>query len=224
MVYVADIADYSEDFLEKAVLLLPPEKRNDVLKITNLKAKNESVLAWLLLRYALAENGITFFFNLEFSEMGKPSFEKTNIFFNLSHSGKKVCAALSFESEIGVDIQIQNRFSDKMKNRVFCEHERSSSKRFKDIDHCFTRLWAIKESYLKNIGTGIAFDLKSLDFSDSLCNDFFESNCLFYTVFEIDDYALSVCSSEKEKQLLQYVTADKLIDFVKNNGICRKGE
>lgn len=215
MVYVADIADYSEGFFEKAALLLPPEKYDDVLKITNSKARNESCFAWLLLRYALVENGITDFFDLKFSERGKPSFINKNIFFNLSHSGKKVCVALSFESEIGIDIQFQSRFSDKMKKRVFCEHELSSSEKFTDVDRCFTRLWAVKESYLKNIGTGIAFDLKSLDFSNGLSNDFFESDCLFYTVFEIDNYALSVCSGEKEKQLLRHVTADKLIDFVK---------
>ncbi len=215
MIYLADVSNFKEDFFEKAVLLLPDEKRSHILGITNEKAKKESTLAWILLWFALAQNGISHFPNLKFSEREKPSFEKSDIFFNLSHSEKKVCAAFSFEADIGVDIQVVSNFSDKMKKRVFCENELAVAESFEDSNRYFTKLWAIKESFLKNTGIGIAFDLKSLDFSKNIKNVFFGTDDLFYSVFSLETYELSVCSSEKEKQQLINVSGSELVEFVK---------
>ena len=214
MVFLAEISDYSKEFFEKAALLLPPEKRSEIFNITNKRARNESVLAWTLLRFALAKNNITVIPPLSFSERGKPFFRDEKIFFNLSHSKEKVCVALSFRSEIGTDVQAESDFSDKMKKRVFCENELIVAEGTEKPYVAFTRLWAMKESYLKNTGSGIAFDLKSLDFSKPLLSESFESEGLYYCVFDLDGYALSVCSSEKEKQRLISVAADELSEFV----------
>lgn len=214
MVFLTEISDYSKEFFEKAALLLPPEKRSEIFNITNERARNESVLAWTLLRFALAKNNITVIPPLSFSERGKPSFVGQKIYFSLSHSKNKVCAAISFESEIGTDVQAESIFSDKMKRRVFCDNELRTAERTENPNKFFTTLWAVKESYLKNTGSGIAYNLKSLDFSKALSFDFFEEQERYYTVFYFDGYALSVCSSEKEKQRLFSVAANELVEFV----------
>lgn len=223
MVYLADISDFKDEFFENAALLLPAEKREPILAIKNERAKRESVLAWTLLRFALAQNGVSSLPELNFSEKGKPYFKKNGVFFNLSHSKTKVCTALSFEGDIGVDVQVESNFSDEMRKRVFCKNE-FAAEGFENSNRIFTRLWAIKESFLKNSGVGIAFDLKSLDFSNGIQEDFFEKDCLFYSLFSFEAYELSVCSKEKERQRLTIVFESELVEFVNNNGFCREGE
>ena len=224
MVYIADINDFSAQFFKDALSLLPEKKREEVLKITHETARKETVLAWVLLRFALDGKGVTVLPSLSFSERGKPRFENEKLFFNLSHSKGRVCAAISTTGEIGVDVQKKSAFSKNMKKRVFTENECLLGE--KQADECafFTRLWAIKESYLKNTGTGIAFDIRSLNFSKQCLFDFFEKDGLYYSVCADNEFAFSVCAKEKREQVFRAVPCEALIEYYKTAVRAAKGE
>ena len=224
MVYIADINDFNALFFKEALRLLPEKKREEVLKITHETARKETVLAWVLLRFALGEKGITVLPRLTFSERGKPRFENEKLFFNLSHSKGRVCAAISAAGEIGVDVQKKSAFSKNMKRRVFTEDECLLGE--KQADECafFTRLWAIKESYLKNTGTGIAFDIRSLDFSKQCLFDSFEKDGLYYSVCADKEFAFSVCAKEKGERVFRAVPCEALVEYCKTAVCAAKGE
>uniref|UniRef100_A0A6G1S462 L-aminoadipate-semialdehyde dehydrogenase-phosphopantetheinyl transferase n=1 Tax=Aceria tosichella TaxID=561515 RepID=A0A6G1S462_9ACAR len=105
--------------------------------------------------------------------------------FNVSHSGDYcVLAGVWSKREspiirVGVDVtkiikkestSELNRFLDLMSKRPFTIDEwdtvkKATSDRQKCIN--FTRLWCLKESYIKAIGLGLAFNLRRIDFKFS---------------------------------------------------------
>lgn len=224
MVYIADTNDYDDSFFENAVFILPHKKREEVVKIKHELSKKETVLAWALLRFVLNKIGKLDFPTLAYSEKGKPFFKKENLFFNLSHSKGKVCAAISDVGEIGIDVQKKSSFSVNMIKRVFAENECQLSENLPDKDSFFTRLWAIKESFLKNTGVGIAFDIRSLDFSKQCLFDKFEKDGLCYNVWCDGEFSFSVCAKEKGEQVFKNVAPESIIEFCKITAAAAKGE
>lgn len=210
MVLVTSLVGLEDAFFEKRALLLPEEKRRQLSAIKNVKSIKETTLAWLLLRRALGMKSDEKFPPLSFSDRGKPCFENSEFRFNLSHSSSMVCVAVSTKEEIGVDVQKKSFFSEKVKKRVFCTAEIKSGEAYSDPDLYFTRLWAIKESYLKQTGVGIAFDFRRLDFSKECRKSYFEKNGLCYTVKKIESYCFSVCTTKKGKQVFVNVQATDL--------------
>lgn len=215
MVYYCRISDFDDEFFLKAVEYLPNSKKTSVLKTKNIKSKRETILAWLLLRFSLGSDAESLFKRVRFSSNGKPSFENEQLYFNLSHSKDLVCAAISLNGEIGVDIQAESNFKDNLISRVFSENEIEKSASASNKNTFFTRIWAIKESFLKQNGCGIAFDLKSLDFSESLCEETFKSEKLFFSVKKLEEYYFSVCASSDEPQSFEEISVSSLKNMIK---------
>lgn len=115
--------------------------------------------------------------------------------FNVSHSGE-YCVLAGFvateEEELyslGVDItkivskknkQELDRFLSLMKRREFTKQEWKTVEEDARTDRqkCinFTRLWCLKESYIKAIGLGLAFKLDRIEFQVESPNQFQSSN------------------------------------------------
>ena len=99
---------------------------------------------------------------------GKPSLAGVDwLRFNLSHSGEWLAVALSFQSDLGLDLERMRRFSDR---ELFVERCCTP------IEACFVRehsgaererallsLWTLKEAYSKAIGTGIRGPMREID-------------------------------------------------------------
>lgn len=102
--------------------------------------------------------------------------------FNVSHSGD-FCVLVGYfsraeqsEMSVGVDVtkivrkdsrEELERFLSLMSRREFSHSEWSTVEQAKtDRDKCinFTRLWCLKESYIKSIGLGLAFKLRRIEF------------------------------------------------------------
>lgn len=86
--------------------------------------------------------------------------------FNLSHSGEyAVCAITDPEKESGIGADIQNITTDRegIAKRFFSKAESEWLSRIpvsaKDV--AFTRLWTLKEAYIKLTGEGLSRDLGS---------------------------------------------------------------
>ncbi len=121
-------------------------------------------------------------------ENGKPVFERDDMHLSVSHSGGFVAMAWSDEP-VGVDIQrivpmgnIERRLLTDSECKVL--EDRS--------DRSLTRVWTIKESYLKMTGDGIAKGLPGLDvLSDE--SPVIKEGYRFHTFDVSDDVIVAIC-------------------------------
>lgn len=119
---------------------------------------------------------------------GKPFFEDSDIYFNVSHSGEYVACAYG-DKEVGVDIQKNKELKDNLVKRI--SHE-------KDDTVNPLAIWVIKESYVKLLGQGLSFDMRRcyIDFEKNMVIDMSGANK--NASFELhkisEDYLLSVCT------------------------------
>ncbi len=125
------------------------------------------------------------------NEKGKPYIKNSDIFFNISHSDEYVVLAQS-KSEIGVDIQKHKNQNLDVARRFFAESEYLYLQTVNDKNKEFFRLWTLKESYMKALGTG--FSLPMCDFEIKFEKSIPEiSDCEFFEYTFIENYSLSVC-------------------------------
>lgn len=112
--------------------------------------------------------------------------------FNVSHSGDYCilvgCWAQEYPANlsaitVGADVMKiidktgpeLERFLDLMSRRPFTKDEWNTVEQVEnEIQKClnFTRLWCLKESYIKSVGLGLSFGLHRLDFRTSLSSRF----------------------------------------------------
>jgi 4'-phosphopantetheinyl transferase len=111
--------------------------------------------------------------DIQFShgQNGKPFLANASdppVFFNLSHSGSFVVAALCHDRELGVDVEIVRpmKSAQRLAERFFSESEARELEKIEEHDRAFFHLWTCKEAYLKAIGTGLTIPLRSVEISD----------------------------------------------------------
>ncbi|HAJ96652.1 MAG TPA: phosphopantetheine-protein transferase [Ruminococcus sp.] len=131
--------------------------------------------------------------SLSRTESGKPYFtEFPDVHFNLSHcNGMAVCLLSKYEC--GVDVEQCRKLRPKVVEKVFSPDEKRALKETDNPDFLFTRLWTLKESYVKALGKGIAYPMKTLNFQ--LDGDFVYSNrpdACFWHLTE-GNFAISMC-------------------------------
>ena len=145
MIYFFD--DY-ENFSAENFLKFLPKNRHE--KFNRLKRKidrENCVVAYLLLRFALKENGIEDF-EIVVGENGKPFLKSGEMFFNISHCAEGVAVALDTAS-VGIDVQEIGGFNEKVAKRFFDESENKKINASPDKAKVFTRIWTLKESAIK---------------------------------------------------------------------------
>ena len=101
-----------------------------------------------------------------YSATGKPAV--CGIEFNVAHSGDVILLA-THRSNIGVDVEHLDRRVDvaALARLCFTRRERALILEGAAIQKAFFRLWTRKEAWLKAIGTGLAFPLRSVDVTDA---------------------------------------------------------
>ena len=184
--YTRDISYLSDRKLFDELLLCVPASRRD--KIMRYRFERDRMLslgAWLLLGEALDTyvsclpsgvgsdtSPLSFlrnhpdFTGLEpsITEEGKPYFpEYPDLHFNISHSGTYVMAAVS-GMPCGCDIQTITHADMALAERFFAPEETSLIRNEPEgpsRDLLFTRIWTLKESYIKAIGRGLSVPLDS---------------------------------------------------------------
>jgi len=111
--------------------------------------------------------------------IGDPDDHSSAIKFSVSHHGEWVCVALSLGPLIGCDIASASipghgddleSFTEMMQNELSVgewttlQKQPTSSERLR----MWSVYWSLKESLLKAVGCGLAFDLNTIDFSELL--------------------------------------------------------
>lgn len=136
---------------------------------------------------------------VSYRENGKPYLPRfPHIHFNLSHSGNKALAVFA-GVETGCDIEPFQKADLDLAKRFFTRKEydfivgqQGSTRQ----DEAFTRLWTLKESFLKAVGTGLMLSLDAFEITISsegkivLCRKNNEARALCPGEFEFREYRL----------------------------------
>lgn len=135
------------------------------------------------------------------NEMGKPSLtEYPHIRYNLSHA-KGIAACIVTDRECGIDCEQVRKCSKGVMRRAFTEKERAlvESLPEEEQDGMFTRLWTLKESYVKAIGVGVSYPLDTVEFlfeGDEIITNITDCSFRQYLI-RGGRYIVSVCRINK---------------------------
>lgn len=172
-----------------------------MISIKDIPKEEQHSHAHKLLRECLKKCGIAYedgVTPLSYIGRGKPYLaEHPDKRFNLSHSDG-IAACIVSGRECGIDCERIKPYRINVLRRILSEKEQ---KMFEDTpkskrDLLFFRLWTLKESYIKAIGTGLTFPMSKAEFSFE--NGEILSNIgdhIFKQYILHDEFVVSVCIS-----------------------------
>lgn len=172
-------------------------RQNKILKCKQEQDKKRSLLAGILLMFALEQEGLSYeALEFETNEHGKPILKSVEgIEFSLSHAGNYALCCISDEA-IGADIEVLEKriFQEEKEddlNRMAAkilsesEYELFAGSDFEKKRRLFLKYWTRKESYSKALGMGLGMDFSKIDtesFKDSFWSDWIYEDC-FVSVY-----------------------------------------
>jgi len=170
-VVVADVELLMEEQMFTRMLMsVSPERQQKARRYKFPKGKALSLGAALALDKLLQRRGLRERDQRYIEgKHGKPSLaDHPEIHFSISHSSHFVACAMA-DCEIGIDIQHLVKVNEPLMRRVLSDEELGMVMALhgEERQMLFARLWALKEAYLKAVGTGITDDFPSF----SLEND-----------------------------------------------------
>ncbi|WP_281883684.1 4'-phosphopantetheinyl transferase superfamily protein [Paenibacillus sp. YYML68] len=143
--------------------LVSEERRSRMARFVRQEDADRCLLAGLLIRY-----GAERLFGIRHEEMtlstntyGKPSFARyPDIFFNAAHSGDWVVCAWD-SAPIGVDVEQLQEIDLSIADRFFSRPECAMLEEQPEAQRLelFYQLWALKESFIKQVGKGLSIPL-----------------------------------------------------------------
>ena len=149
--------------LVSALKEISEQRREQALKFKYEQGQRLCVLAYQLLKQALREGyDITENPVFDYNEHGKPSIVgHPDIFFNLSHCKEAVACVVS-DKPVGIDVESIREYKESLVNYTMNDEEIAQIKSAEAPEAFFIRLWTMKESTMKLIGTGISNDMKTV--------------------------------------------------------------
>lgn len=166
-----------------AARCVQPEEKERIGQFVFAKDAKSAMAGRLLIRKLVCEKmGFAWDgFRLERTARGKPFLLRTSSTpgvphwnFNVSHQGDYAVLAAEAGRQVGVDVMKTSRPGSssvqeffRIMNRQFTDLEwtniRKAGSDWDQLD-MFYRHWALKESFIKAIGTGLGFDLQRVEF------------------------------------------------------------
>ncbi|MRH99226.1 4'-phosphopantetheinyl transferase superfamily protein [Kriegella sp. EG-1] len=163
--------------------------------------------------------------DFDYSEYNKPTYlGNTELDFNVSHSNNQIIIGFSKKLTIGVDIEkIKNDFDalDLAKN-VFSNEEVNALSTYSgtSLYRAFYRGWTRKESFIKAVGEGLSYPLKSfsvtIDEDEKASFISIESkqeskqNWQLYSFIPTDGFIAAITTQGKPKRI-DYFDANKIL-------------
>lgn len=127
------------------------------------RPKQISLLAKQKLISIIKDKGLSFDTTIAVAEKGKPYFlYNDTLHFSISHTNSHIAIALD-NQPIGIDIEQKRRYKPDLVRRFFHSDEVAylSALPIEEQDEAFTRIWTLKEAFVKYTGQGIADNFKS---------------------------------------------------------------
>lgn len=201
-VYYADFSAFDESTLASRIGEVSEERRARIEKAARLETKLQ-----LLASELLSKKALSLVFGIEAPEFFKNEYGKPyvsgyeNCFFNISHSGNRVICAVS-DTECGVDIEKTEvpAQMDMIASKFFSIYERNAILLSSNPVDAFTRLWTLREAYVKMRGKGFDIPLASLSCvfphgKAHICeNGKIAEDAFFSEIRDIYGYRASVCT------------------------------
>ncbi len=215
LLYCDDVSSMSSEQFNIFLQTMPVERREKTLRYVRDGDRVLGAAAYALLAYALYLNGCNINdYTLTTTTNGKPYLPGCPFEFNISHTDGAVACAVC-ESAVGVDVQKKTSRYQSVMKRVCTKNELEFLAQAENPADDFAKLWTLKESYVKCIGSGISDGLSQYDFASvakGSCNSAY--NCEFRT-FDGGGYAVSVCS-QKPIKTIRKIMLSELYGFIKN--------
>lgn len=107
----------------------------------------------------------------QYSHYGKPSLANANrrneLFFSLTHSHQLALLAVTYEAEVGIDIEHLRNVSDGLADGYFSPSEIAALRNLPERlqREAFFTCWTRKEAYIKALGGGLSVPLDTFDVS-----------------------------------------------------------
>ena len=217
-IYVTDTsALMKRQLFAKAYEAVPPERRRSIDRFRFPKDRCRSLGAGVLLNRALAEAGVD---ETEFvyGEFGKPRLaEQRGVHFNLSHAGDRaMCVIAPFR--VGCDVERIGHRGAGVAERFFApeEYDLIMSAPEPERPAAFTRLWALKESFLKATGLGLTLPLGAFAINldgdrITIRQDVDKNEYRFFELDPADEYQYAVCEQNgpDEPPTVEWVDLEK---------------
>lgn len=184
------------DLIKDLKLLLDKDKQQKVERLQKIEDQKRAIISALLLNDILKYYGLSTS-DIIYNEYGKPYLKKNEICFNISHSGDYVVCAVS-KNEIGVDIQEIRKVNDLIVQKKYTEEEQ----KYVTDDVTFTKVWTLKESYVKAIGKGLYQKVEEVETINS--NQLSKIGDFQFQSMIIDNYCLSICYNKKDKFKIEF--------------------
>lgn len=100
-------------------------------------------------------------YELTFNKYNKPYLKNRNIYFNISHD-KNTTVLVTCDKEIGVDIEYYT-YKESVMKKYYNEFEQQEIINSNNKEYEFTRIWVMKEAFVKMKGQGISYGLQNVD-------------------------------------------------------------
>lgn len=202
------------------------KKRLQAERFIHQEDANRCLIAESLLKYMVQKTVTSNSGTIAFNKFGKPFFTNIFLHFNLSHSDDYVVCAID-KHEIGIDIEKIDNVDKEIGRRFFSPLEvhwiQNSSSEDESLNRFF-RIWTLKESYLKALGTGLYFPLNSFSVVSEngvICPIHDSKKKIDWTLRSIivkDSYHCALCSANISKDFeLRFMTVDKLCEEFRHN-------
>ena len=203
-----DISKLTMEQYEQFYFHASKERQIKADRYKNPADSKRCILAESLLRYSLFQiYPSKKEFIIEYNTHGKPYIKHMDgFFYNISHSGKWVVVAFG-DGEVGVDVEKigWNPSLDGILNKFYTQEERiyiSSATNEEEKAQRFTKIWTLKESYMKFLGIGLSKGLSffTIDGEKEIVKDTRHEgmeNVKFQTYVLEGAYMLSICSEEE---------------------------
>lgn len=120
-----------------------------------------------------------------YNEHGKPYLKNNELYFNISHD-KNMTVLVTSDKEIGVDLEYLT-YKQSIVNKYFTTTEQEIIKKSKNKVYDFTKIWVMKESYVKMLGIGILYGLEKVDTINLIKK---------FEIIDKKEYLISICRNE----------------------------
>ena len=193
-IYAVDCTPWLDDNAVEQVLPYLDDKRRSRIRRLRVPLKRaQCVAAGLLLTKVLGKDGVAP--DLAYGENGKPYLaDKTNTHFSITHSDKWVFLAVA-DCEIGIDAQMPRKVCPRLAARSTSPEELAWVK--EDTEPHFTRLWTMKEAYLKYTGTGLTVPIRTVTLTVPPTDGYDENNKCYWSLPTYESIPLSICSTKE---------------------------
>lgn len=127
---------------------------------------NSTTQSSQLLEYSLKKELHGYEYNFIYcrNRFGKPYLKNfKNLYFNISHSNNITVCCIDTK-EVGIDIEMIRPLNKFALKKVLSCSEKLQLYKSERKDEMFFKFWTLKESFVKNIGQGISYPLKSVEF------------------------------------------------------------